>query len=217
MKKAAAIAIVLVTLTLCFVFAVHMTRKEAGKTAQGAIELVKQALNITPEVTITTYVTRQKTADILELASVSKEFPVEYHYEHRQFGSTKTLDLVGHYTVKAGFDLRERFVVQVDEASHRVRADFPAPKVLSVEQRSYHVMNDDSGYWNRLTQRDQELAVNDMNAKARATALELQVREEAKAALRRQLLELARKSGQDWEITFRDEPTLIAPVPEGKR
>jgi len=154
MKKAAAVSMVLITLTLCFVFTLHVTRKEAGKTARGAIELVKQVLNITPEVTITTYVTRQKTADIFELASVSKEFPINYHFEHTLYGSTKKLDLVGQYTVKAGFDLRERFTVQIDERTHRVRADFPASKILSVEQNSYKVVNDDSGYWNRLTQKD---------------------------------------------------------------
>src|SRR2546426_2317541 len=180
-------------------------RKEAGKTAQDAIELVKQVLNITPEVTITTYVTRQKTAEIFELASISKEFPITYHFEHTQYGSTKKLDLLGQYTVKAGFDLRERFSLQIDRATDRVHADFPAPRILSVEQNNYKVVNDDSGYWNRLTQKDQELAVNTMNTKARAAALEMQVREEAKASLRRQLLELAKKSGQDWEITFRDE------------
>ncbi len=211
MKKAAAISIVLITLTLCAWFLVHMLRKEGGQAARGAMELVKQALNITPEVTVTSYVTRQKTTDTFELASVKKEFPVQYHYEHKQYGSTKRLELVGQYTVKAGFDLRERFSLQVDQKSGRVRADFPAPKILSVQQDGYKVVNDESGYWNRLNQKDQETAVNDMNRKARETALQLQVCQQAKDALRRQLLELARKAGQHWEITFRDEPQLLVP------
>jgi hypothetical protein len=210
MKKAISVSIVLVTVTGCFLIAVHTLRKEAGRTAQGAIELVKQVLNITPEVTITTYVTRQKTTDIFELASVSKEFPVEYHYENKQFGSTKQLDLLGQYTVKAGFDLRERFSIQVDQASHRVHADFPPPKILSVEQRSYKVTRDGNGWWNGLTQKDQEAAVNDMHTRARAEALEMQVCQEAKGSLRRQLLELAKKTGQEWDITFRDERPLVA-------
>ena len=90
MKKALSISIVLVTATACLLFALHTIRKEAGRTAQGAIDMVKQLLNITPEVTITTYVTRQKTSDIFELASVSKEFPVDYHYEGKQYGSTSS-------------------------------------------------------------------------------------------------------------------------------
>ena len=209
MKKALSISLVLVTLTACFLFVMHRLRMEAGETARGAIDMVKQILNVTPEVTITTYVTRQKTTDIFELASVSKEFPVEYHYTQKQFGSTKALDILGQYTVKAGFDLRERFSVQVDQVSHRVRADFPPPKILSVEQRSYKVTRDEGGWWNGLTQKDQESAVNDMNAKARTNALEMNVLDEAKASLRRQLLELAKKTGQEWEITFRDESELV--------
>jgi hypothetical protein len=209
MKKAMSISLVLVTLTACLLFTLHTLRKEAGRTARDAIEMVKQVLNITPEVTISTYVTRQKTADIFELASVSKEFPVEYHYANTQLGSTKQLDLVGQYIVKAGFDLRERFSVQIDQATHRVRASFPAPRILSVEQRSYHVTRDESGWWNRLSQKDQEAAVNDMHAKARAAALEMRVCDEAKSALRRQFLELAKKAGQEWEISFRDERPLV--------
>jgi hypothetical protein len=210
MKRAAAISMVLITFTLCFVFTMHMMRKEAGRTARGAIELVKQVLNITPEVTITTYVTQQKTSDLFELASVSKEFPIAYHYENQQLGSTKELDLLGQYVVKAGFDLRERFTVRIDQYSHRIHADFPAPKILSVEQKSYKVVRDDSGYWNRLNQKDQEHAVNDMNAQARTRALEMQICEDAKESLRRQLLDLAKKSGQEWEITFRDERPLVS-------
>lgn len=209
MKKALAVCLVLIVATACFLVTLHMLRREAGKTAQGAVELVKQVLNITPEVTITTYVTRQKTADIFELASVSKEFPVDYRYENKQYGSTKRLDLLGQYVVKAGFDLRERFTVQVDQSTRVVHADFPAPKILSVEQKGYKVTRDDDGWWNLLTQKDQEAAVNDMNSKARATALELQVCEEAKESLRRQLLELAKKTGQQWEITFRDERPMV--------
>jgi hypothetical protein len=205
MKRALAVSIVLVTATACLLFALHRVRLEAGKTARGAIEIARQLLNVTPEVTITTYVTRQKTTDLLELASVSKEFPVEYHYENKQLGSTKRLDLVGQYVVKAGFDLHERFSLQVDETSHRVHADFPAPKILSVEQKGYQVTLDDSGWWNKLTQKDHEAAVNAMNSQARAAALELRVCDEAKASLRRQFLALAKKMGQEWDITFRDE------------
>ncbi|MDB6015736.1 MAG: hypothetical protein JWR19_225, partial [Pedosphaera sp.] len=164
----------------------------------------------TPEVTINTYVTYQKTSDILELASINKEFPIDYLYENTTLGSTKRLTLHGQYTVKAGYDLRERFTVQVDQKTHHIRADFPAPKILSVQQNNYKVMQDDGGYWNRLTQKDQELAVNGMNDKARAAAVEMKVLEEAKASLRRQLLELSQKAGQEWEINFRDESPLFA-------
>jgi hypothetical protein len=209
MKKAAAISLVIITLTLCLAFLMHRARTEATRTAQGAIELVKQVLNITPEVTISSYVTYQKTSNILELASVSKEFPIDYTYENRTLGSTKKLTLRGQYTVKAGFDLRDRFTVRIDEKTHHVRADFPAAKILSVQQNSYKVVQDSNGYWNTLKQQDQEAAVNAMNDKAREASLEMKVLDEAKESLRRQLLDLAKKSGQEWEIQFRDESPVM--------
>ena len=209
MRKAAAISLVLLTLTLCFILVVHQLRQEAGKTAEGAINLVKQVLNITPETTITTYVSTQKTTDILELASVSKKFPVDYTYEQTLLGSTKKLVLHGEYTVKAGFDLHERFGVQIDETTRKVRADFPAPKILSVQQDTYKVVQDSSGYWNALSQEDQQAAVNGMNAKARAAALELKVLQDSEDSLRRQMLDLAKRTGQDWEVRFRDESEVL--------
>ncbi len=215
MKKAAAISLVLITLTFCLAFLLHTARKEAGKTAQGAVELVRQVLNITPEVTISTYVTYQRTSNIFELASVSKEFPIDYSYENTTLGSTKRLLLHGEYTVKAGFDLRDRFTVQVDEKTRRVRADFPAPKIVSVQQNNYRVVQDANGYWNLLTQKDQESAVNQMNDKAHAAALEMRILGEARESLRRQLLDLASKAGQKWEIHFRDEPPNL-PRPENE-
>jgi hypothetical protein len=213
MKKAAAISLVLITLTLCVAFLMHRVRTEAAETAQGAVALVRQALNITPEVTISTYVSYQKTSNVLELASVSKSFPIEYVYENTTLHSTKRLVLRGEYTVKAGFDLRDRFKLQVDQWTHKVQADFPAPKILSVQQNRYAVVEDDSGYWNLLTQEDQEAAVNAMNEKARAAALAMSVLDDARESLRRQLLDLARKAGQDWQITFSDEPPVLAQPP----
>jgi hypothetical protein len=206
MKKAAAISLVIITITLCISFLMHQARTGAFATAQDALNLVRQALNITPEVTVSTYVSYQKTSDILELASVSKSFPIEYVYESTFLHSTKRLVLNGEYTVKAGFDLRERFNIRVDQWTHKVHADFPAPKILSVQQNSYKVAEDEDGYWNGLTQEDQQTAVNAMNAKAREAALAMNVIADARESLRKQLLDLAAKSGQDWVITFRDEP-----------
>ncbi len=212
MRKAAAISLVLLTLTLCFLFIIHQLRQEAGKTAEGAINLVKQVLSITPETTITTYVSTQKTTDILELASISKDFAVDYTYEQTLLGSTKKLVLHGSYTVKAGFDLHERFGVQIDETTHKVRADFPAPKILSVQQNTYKVVQDSSGFWNVLSQEDQQAAVSGMNAKAREAALELKVLQDSKDSIRRQLLDLAKRTGQDWEINFRNESETLPPT-----
>lgn len=211
MKAAAAISIVLVTLTVCVLLTLHVMRREAGQTARGAMDLARQVLHLTPETTITSYVSRQKTEELLELASISKQFPVSYSFQQTWLGSTKSLDLLGDYTVKAGFDLRERFSLQVDEKTRRVQADFPAPKILSIQQNGYQVTRDADGLWNKLSQKDQEQGVREMNGRARAAALEMKILDEARSALRQQFEALAREAGQEWTITFREAAPAVVP------
>jgi len=202
LKRAAAICLVLVTLTLCAAFLMSRGQVEAGRSARGALEAVKSVLHVTPTVAVSSYIATQKTSDILELATVSKGFPIEYSFTHTFMGSTKSLKLRGDYTVKAGFDLREKFSLQVGEAGDIVFADFPGPKILSVQMNRYAVLEDQDGWWNVLTPRDREDAVNAMNALARKSALEMGVLPEAKAAVTKRLLEYGGRL--KWEITFRD-------------
>ena len=208
------IFLILVTITLCIAYIMQVIgkglkdlRQEAAKTAEVAVGIVKTILNLTPEVSMGTSVTAQKTMNILEVAFISKEFPIDYVFENKLLRSTKKLTLRGQYTVKAGFNLDGRFTLEIDETCKRIHANFPGSRILSVQQNSYEVISDD-GYWNKLNQKDQELAVNEMNRRAEAAALEMQVCEEAKASLCRQLLDLTRTTGQEWRITFRDEPLL---------
>ena len=214
MTESASIFLILVTITLCFAYIMQVIgkgfkdlRQDAVKTSEVAVGVVKTILNLTPEVSMGTFVTAQKTTNILELAFISKEFPIDYVYENKFLRSTKKLTLRGQYTVKAGFNLDGRFTLEFDETSKRIHATFPGSRILSVQQNGYEVISDD-GCWNKLNQKDQELAVNEMNRRAEAAALEMQVCEEAKASLCRRLLDLTRTTGQEWKITFRDEPLL---------
>ncbi len=203
MRKALAISLVLVTLTVCILALVHWTRKEVTQTALDAIEVAKSVLKITPQVQITSTVTLQETKDILELASKSQQLVKNYNYEASWMGSTKVLRLQGQYTIKAGFDLKDRFNVQVDEQSKRIRADFPPARILSVQLDDYKVLEDSSGWWNRLNPKDQEAALNQMNQQVRDEASRGDLLRAAEDSLRDQLNEQARKHEQTWEVTFR--------------
>ncbi len=216
MRKAAGFCLVLLTLTGCGLLVLHFLAYEAKRTATDAVDLVKSVVNITPEVSIVSSVSHQKTSAIMELASVSKDFPVDYRYQTTLFGSSNEIDLRGEYSVKAGFDLHDRFNVQVDEQTHKVHADFPPPKVLSVQQNRITVVSEKGGLWNWLGPKDRENAVNAMTAEARRQALDLEILPAAKDSLRKQLLDAAHKLGQDWEITFRDEEPPPVPAEAGK-
>ncbi len=203
LKTAAAICLILITLTACVIALLDRGRFEAGRTARGALEAVESILHVTPTVTISSYVARQKTTDIMELATVSKEFPQQYTLEHTFMGSTKRLVLRGDYAVKAGFDLRDRFVVQIDQKTGVIFADFPSPKVLSVEMNRYAVLEDQDGWWNTLTPQDRESAVNAMNATARQSALEMNLLPEARESVTKRLQQWAADNHTKWEVTFR--------------
>ena len=212
MKKAAAISLVLLTLTLCFILVMNRLRSEVRNTAQDALDtannamkLFKDAVNLTPQVRISSYVATQQTTDILELSTVKKQFPIVYTYSNTWLGSEKRLVLTGQYTVKAGFDLRDDFVLEIDAKTQVVHARFPQPKILSVQMDTHEpdVRQTDNGWWNKLSRQDQADAVNQMNAEARRNAEQMGILNEAAKALQTQLEDLARKSGQKWQIEFR--------------
>jgi hypothetical protein len=204
MKTALGICLVLVTLTFCAWFLMNRTRTEAVNTARDAAQIFRSLVDMTPEVRITAYVTVQRTSSILELATVKKEITIPYRYEASWAGSTKTLELGSAYTLKAGFDLRERFTLDVDEETHVIHATFPAPKLLSVQQDKYWIQRDADGWWNKITPQDRESAINSMNGLARVKAADLGILDEARETLRKQLTELAGAKGQKWDIRFRD-------------
>ncbi len=211
MKLGFNIAIILVSATLCVVGVSWFAGRQVQRTAEGAVDLVKSVMNVTPEVTVTSFVGRQKTAEALELASVTKQFPIEHTYTNKQLASEKRLQLQGNYTVKAGFNLKDRFSVLIDKDTGEVHADFPPPTILSIQLDDYKVSRDENGWWNRLGSEDHATAVNAMNEQARKQAIDLEVLQNARDLLRKQLLELAQKANQHWTITFRDElPQVIS-------
>lgn len=212
MKRAAAISLVLLTMTVCIILLMNRFRAEARNTAQdaldtatNALQVFKQAVNLTPQVRISTYVATQQTTDILELSTVKKEFPLIYKYSNTWLGSEKVLVLTGQYTVKAGFDLRDDFILDIDPHTQVVHARFPPPKILSVQLDSQQpdLSQTDNGWWNKLSRQDQADAVNQMNIEARKRALEMGILGQAGKALQTQLDELAKKQGQKWQIEFR--------------
>ena len=210
MRHAAAISLVLITVTICalvllsrFRTEVHGTAQDAVDTAANAVKVFKEALGLTPQVKITSIVTTQKTSEILELSTVEKQFPLEYRYSNTWMGSEKTLVLTGRYRAKAGFDLKD-FALEVDEKTLVVHARFPAAKILSLQLDGYDLNQTDNGWWNKLSQQDQADAVNQMGAEARKAAEKMGIRAEARKALQTKLEEMAAKRGQKWEIEFKD-------------
>ncbi len=155
--------------------------------ARNAADGLRQTLNFTPEVRLNGTVVVQQSAPILELATVSKDILVEDAYTHTFFGSTKTLVVRGVFTAKAGFNLKEKFLLTVKTNPTTLVAEFPAPKLLSLEMTQYNVVQEESGWWNKLTTKEREAAVNRLRQKAHAEILASSILLDAETLMRNQL------------------------------
>jgi Protein of unknown function (DUF4230) len=169
---AAAAAIVLVLVGYGIVRHAMSDSTEAVQTlASQAAQSVKDALNITPRVTVNSLTVIQQSSPILELAVIQQPVFKEYSWSHTSLGSTKTLVLRGEFLVKAGFNLQEPFVLRVENSTTpaQVYARLPKARILSIEMKQYRVSKDESGFWNFITPKDREQAVAALQNEARAS------------------------------------------------
>jgi hypothetical protein len=172
----------------------------ARRTAEG----IREVFDFTPRVTLNETVLIAENTPILEVATVSRSLVVHHRWSHTWLGSTKTLELHGSFTAKAGFDLHEPFTIDIERSPLRVVARMPAPKLLSVQMDSFLVVADENGWWNRITEEDRTEAVRTLQARARGQA-------EASGIL----LE-ARRSAEDRirEVVQRNGDVVVFPPPE---
>jgi hypothetical protein len=172
----------------------------ARRTAEG----IREVFDFTPRVTLNETVLIAENTPILEVATVSRSLVVHHRWSHTWLGSTKTLELHGSFTAKAGFDLHEPFTIDIERSPLRVVARMPAPKLLSVQMDSFVVVADENGWWNRITEEDRTEAVRTLQARARGQS-------EASGIL----LE-ARRSAEDRirEVVQRNGDVVLFPPPE---
>lgn len=158
----------------------------ASETARG----VKEALNVTPRVSVNSLTVVEQSAPIMELALVRKTLFKEYSWHHSFLGSVKTLVLRGVFEAKAGFDLRDSFALDIRSEPFSVRVFLPAARILSLEMKEYRVEKDESGFWNFLTAQDREQAVAAMQREARQTAESSGILEESKREAQKRIEEI---------------------------
>lgn len=156
----------------------------ARRTAEG----IREVFDFTPRVTLNETVLIAENIPILEVAIVSRSLVVHHRWSHTWLGSTKTLELHGSFTAKAGFDLHEPFTIDIQRSPLRVVARMPAPKLLSVQMDSFLVVQDENGWWNRITEEDRTEAVRTLQARARdqseASGILLEARHSAEDRIR---------------------------------
>ena len=176
--------------------------RNAQNLAKSASLAFQQRMGLTPSVSINGLTVIEQAQPTLELATVEQTIFREYSWSHTFLGSTKTLLLRGEFVVKAGFDLRQEFNLNIDverASSHepelRITATLPRAKILSVEMKTYKVEKDENGFWNRITPEDRTSAVAALQSDARAAAEGAGITQKAGEMLRKNLREIAASKG----------------------
>lgn len=147
--------------------------KRLAAVAEAALE--KKALELRarffalahfqPRVRVKQRILAETTAEIAEVAVLEKDTEVEREFIHTWAGSTKTLRLRGKYRVKIGFNLLDRFEIQVEKGHHRLL--LPPAGILSVEQTEMHVEAFENGLWNPISANDLETSIAHLQEQAR--------------------------------------------------
>jgi Protein of unknown function (DUF4230) len=157
----------------------NQTATEIGKVRDAFINL----FHLQPKILVNETVVQQQTATAPELAIVSRDVEVTRDAVQTWWGSTKTIRLRSVYRIKAGFDLSQKFEVQV--RGSEIVVDLPKAKILSIEPVSTNVEELRDGLWNKIQADDIEKEVNKMPEIARAKSNTLP--DEAEETLKRLL------------------------------
>jgi len=166
-------------------------------------------LRVTPQVTVNQRVVLTQTAPIAELAVVTKEELVTIGLtEHFEVLSVqiplteKVLTAEAVYRIKAGFDLRDPFSVEIDPVTHQVHATMPHAVILSVEQMGNLTYHGDDAWLNRVTDAEREEIVNNLNAAAHADAEKSGLKEDAEKQVQQRLNDLINHNGKPMQLEW---------------
>lgn len=192
------IAFTLIALTIAAVVVIIFLRLERwpARTAHesvGELERLGKDLrsafvdiaHLQPRIIINNRVYLEQTTPTTELSILSRRIEVEHEFQSTWAGSSKRVKLHGTFLVKAGFDLRQSFAVDLrpDEISVRL----PHAQILGIEQQQVDVLAFENGFWNRISADDVQNELSILPQLARQKAIEANLPTEAEHALQQQL------------------------------
>jgi len=193
--------LIVVSITAYLLF-VYIPARVAQQTYDGAKQIgrdIADVFKITPQITVNNTVVLQQQTPILELATVSQKFRHHYDWTNTWLGSTKKINIQGTFEAKAGFDLNEKF--SVDISANRAIVTLPQPKLLSMEPSGDVRFTDESGVWNWVDAADRSRAMNAFTRDARRYGQEGKFVAQAKTEMEKKLIEIF--SHHDMQVEFR--------------
>ncbi len=166
------------------------TTEELGRTVYRALD---ELANLRPKVIVSGRTIIEGTAEIAELTTVEKNFEQTHTVETTWLGSTKRLNVKGRFTAKAGFDLKQAITIDVAEDGKIIRVSLPPARIHSVEQTNVEILEDENGYWNKITKEQRQEALNALMSDARKSVGETPILREAEQSFEKQIADIIRR------------------------
>jgi hypothetical protein len=186
-----------------------------GEIGRALSDALGDKLRARPTVYLRNYVVVEEKKPIAELALVSRQTEVEHRIESVLLHSKAELTLRATFNVKAGFDFRgTRLGLILDPGLKKARLELSAPKVLSLEMIRYEVLVDRSGWWNRISESEKELAMRDMQADAKLEAIRAGILRDCRQELEKEMADISRRTGVAIEFRYRMAGDTLAVFPE---
>jgi Protein of unknown function (DUF4230) len=200
MKKAVVAGIILIVVLLGGVTVYLLVVRPPLELARSTAEGFRQFFNFTPQITVNETVVVEQATPIAELATISRKVFVETDWSHTWLHSTKRIVLRGVFEAKAGFDLHQPFTIAIRKDPPLVTATMPHAKILSLQLDDYHVVSDESGWWNRISAEDREDAFRTLQEEAYTKALASGILNESEQTIGQRIREIIGNRGGEVRI-----------------
>jgi hypothetical protein len=201
---AAAALTVALTLLLFWRMTAEIT-EDARRMAASIAAGFDQSLQFTPQISVDSVMIVAASTPVLELVTLQKQALVRHRWNHSWLYSTKKLEIEATFTARAGLDLRDPIRINIDPRTRFVTADLPPPRLLSLGMGDVRVLQDEDGYWNKLTPQDREQAFRALEEKARETFAKSNLLPEARLEGEKRIRELIDKTA--WSTLPPSTPT----------
>ena len=187
--------LVLIVAAIVLIIFLRLESWPARTARQGTAELERlgkdlrsafiDIAHLQPRITINNHVYLEQTTPTSELSILSRRIEVEHEFQSTWAGSSKRVKLHGTFNVKAGFDLRQDF--SIDLRPEEIVVQLPHAQILGLEQEQLEVLAFENGYWNRISAGDVQSELSILPQLARQKAAEANLPGEAEQSLQQQL------------------------------
>jgi len=209
-KLVLVIVFLIVVSVTAYMLLVFIPGRIAQQTYDGAKQIgrdIASVFQVTPEITVNNTVVLQQQTPILELATVSQKFQHHYDWTNTWLGSTKKISITGTFEAKAGFDLNQKFSIEID--ANKAVVTLPKPKLLSLEPQGDVTFMDENGVWNWVDANDRSRAMNAFTQDAKKYGQQAQFVEHARREMETKLREILLLHEKQVEIRYSDSQRIL--------